>query len=562
MARNKKKNVQIVTPDGYTTNSKLGKDVWNGQMTLFGEVVSEDGFVSAEDNKTIVAPLASSSPVDAPDAPVPSSPAPSSATAKKTDWNTSRRVTCIWLKFYAEQCGFVPSGDQDHVAKDKFIEEQKLFISKALYLLSESKHDYYFHAIMHDKDDLQAEENDIEKFWNPEIEKPHVHLLIFYPNGGRIRISTLLSELSRTAGINFRHDKDTDFFYLGTKFPDMRKKEHIKAIVYHTHESDQAQEEEGKYEYDREECVTNIPKDVLDALYLTYFEQLSHQKPVVSVEYDMMIHARNLGRQAQAFNNWWFNQVAFNYRIPKNETRCRAEYEQGLSEFLESPQSKFNMRCSIFIQGDHNLGKTVTSKLVLENMGLRVYVVEAGRTNKFDELDVRHQAMVISDTGCDDLLAVADNNFCRVYKRVSGSPIWAGSFLIITYNGTFQQYCDEFAPGKNYSALLSRFYVCHLSESAGLKCIKPQTRGDKQSLFIHNQMFKKFADGFNNCFWDFLKNRPDETNAIEEFANMMPELYDPYAGQILSGIPTIPKAQPFECTQEEIDFQRSFGALD
>lgn len=611
-------NDQIVTPDGYTTNTVLGTDVWNGQLTLSGEVVTEEGFIPAEaplytPASSDATALADVTPYtadlnkaqeglekaeeettdrgdltpldtmkeqnvqnekDSPDEgenPVglvtpkeldtkknssqendldtrteelPTQGATTQRdnkggdnnsdseedqkSKKKTKWNVSHRFTCIWLKFYAEQCGLP-------VYEDQSIENQKHYLNKALSNLLMSQHDYMFHSIVHDNDDLQAIEKDSEAFWKPEVEKPHIHLLIFFPNGGRMRISTLLKELEKTAGIKFREDKDTGFFYKGTKFPDMRKKEHIKALVYHTHESDTAKHEEGKYQYYRSQCVTNIPSEILDSMYMTYFQQLSQQKTYSVVEYDLMIKARQLGRQALPFDKWWFNQVPFNYRLPKIQSRCIDEYNQGLIEFLESPNAKSNIRCSIFIEGAPNLGKTYTSKLTLEQMGISVYAVEAGKSNKFDDLNVRYGGMVISDTGCDDLLAVSDNNFCRVYRRQSGSPIWAGRFLVITYNKSFKEYCKKYAQGQDFSALCSRFFICKLTEEKGLKCSSPQTRGDEYSIRYHMDMFADFATRFNQNFFEFLKHRPDTVDPVALFRQRCGDFFDASAEPISFG---------------------------
>lgn len=443
------------------------------------------------------------------------------AKEKKPAWDVSKITRCIWIKFYAEQVGFQPSG----TAIASPVSDYPLQISALQSFLSSlsSLSGYSYHAILHDSDALPPSSD--SEFWSPSIEKPHVHLLLF--SSSRFRVSTVLNDLKKATGLYFRPDTDTQMFRIATRFPDMRKKEHFKAIVYHTHETDQAVDA-GKHTYSRSLCVTNIPATDLGVIYDTYFSQLSRQKVVKVDKYDAVLHARNLGRSGLSFEDWWHNDVPLSYRVKTLKDQCLDAYQMGISELLQSPDSKNNVRCSIFIHGAPNLGKTFTSKLVCEQLGLKSYVVEAGGTGKMDDLDATFQAMIVSDTGIKDLHGMADNDFCKVYRRGSANPVWAGKYLIITYNGDLQSYIQKYTRLSDpvaIQALCSRFYECILTEQ-GLKCYNPQTRGDRSSLVAHNNLFREFATRFNTEFNKFQANKSAVSSPEDLFAQQCADLFD------------------------------------
>lgn len=454
-------------------------------------------------------------------------------TGKKTKWNVSKFTQCIWLKFYAEQVGYVPEGQTEIQASDVNTIDQIAHLLAFLKRLDAGKHLFFYHAILHDKDDLQADEADVKRFWTPDIEKPHIHLLIWFKDKkDHIRISTLLNYLQKETGLYYRKDEDTNMFYTGTKFPDMRSKAHLRCIVYHTHESDEARREDGKYPYSRDEVHTNIAPEYIDLAYELYQEQLSDVKMVTPEKLDLCKVARKLGRSGRSFDDWYYTDIPTKWRSKALKDRLNDEYQRGIVEFLNSTEAKHNCRCSIFIQGDGNLGKTYTSKLVFEIMGLKAYVVEAGGTGKMDDLDSTYQAMVVSDTGIKDLLGMADNDYCKVYRRNNSNPVWAGKYLIITYNAPLWQYVETYTriqDPKAKEALYSRFYQCRVTRDKGLVCHTPQSRGDAQTRTEHNRMFYQFATLFNQEFFRYFSKSKIDIPTDEQFKNECGEFYDPTA---------------------------------
>ena len=142
--------------------------------------------------------------------------------------------------------------------------------------------------------------------------------------------------------------------------------------------------------------------------------------------------------------------------------------------------------------------------------GKRVLSVGGGGTGKFDRLRPDHDAIVIDDDVCPNLLNMTDNYICRAYKRNSNNPAWAGRYFIVTSNLPFADWLDScglrvktlsgnLTP--HYTAMLSRFFVCVLQSRQGINHLalcSPSTRGSEQEQLERAEMFAEFAERFNS----------------------------------------------------------------
>lgn len=463
-------------------------------------------------------------------------------TEKKTPVNTTafkhvkEQARAVWFKFYAEQVGYTAPNNPDMSAAPTLGSTEYLAQVDALKhffeALTACDHPgYSFHGIIHTLDNLKSED-----FWKPSTEKPHAHLLImseyFDANGKRCPkcLSTFLNYLKQF-GLEYRPDVDTQLLLNhGAEKINMQQNRHINAIVYHTHETVQAMQD-GKHKYDRSECYTNIPADVLESYYQTY-EALTSQGQkgaiIMYEEHAMSIgQATILGKYGYDFDTWWFNKVPGEYRTIANYKRCEKAYAHGMQLAIDAPGSRKHIRCAIFINGKPDTGKTYTSCAALEELGLKVYEVDSGKTGKFDDLTPLHRGICISDTSIPDLMAITDNRKVSAYRRNSNNPVFCGEYVIITYNGTLDQYLDKFysdlvANPDTRKAIHSRFFECELVD--GSLCLRrPSLRGTNDDIKARTTLFMSFFSAFNACISRY---NPDDSDKLDYFYTLTNGQFD------------------------------------
>lgn len=436
-------------------------------------------------------------------------------------WTVDKQVSCIWLKFYAEQLGI----SQD-AAPDAQAAALRSYLSE---LVTRLDIPYYIHGIVHDKctntDDL----------WAPSVEKPHAHLLVISNDTRthcgrqevcRYRISAILNKLAPLA---YRPEEDKTLFYRSTSFPSLKGREHMRCVVYHTHETSAARDDDGKYQYDRSDCYTNIPAAVLSTYYDTYFAVLDAPAKIKDItnyrKIELMQEARRMGERGEDFAAWWYalpEQIRLLSGIYK---QCVDEYNYGLVAFLGSSRSKEHIRCAIYINGKPQLGKSYNAAKALEALGCKTLPVSSGGTGKLDSLLPSHDAILIDDNAVKDILAMADNSYSLVYRRNNSNPVWCGRYLVITYNGDIDHYLDAYyshsiLTDEQANAVKSRFYTCTLDDQ-GLRVDTVSTRGDDATIRQRHTMFKSFYDAFEASRRSF-SVPPNASDDI--FADMFPDV--------------------------------------
>lgn len=441
-------------------------------------------------------------------------PQPQAETSKNSKFTVKTQFRCIWLKFYGEQVeNYSEELHNDREYLEQSLEDVKAVVGDKYWL------DSYVHDGDFNKDD----------FWKPSIEKPHAHLLLWLKSEDKslkTRVGTLLKELEK-AHIRFRKEEDTTLLEQSTKFPNMRKQEHIKAVVYHTHETCAAKEDDLKVQYPREGRITNLPQDMLDEFYRIYEQKYNISK---SRDFKLLIEdysrqAYEIGREGLDFNDWFFNNVPVEHF--KHKSMLIDWYERGTEEFLSSEQSMLNVRCSIFINGTPNCGKTYNSKAALNALGVKAYPIEAGGTGKTDDLKPSHKGIVVSDTSIKNLLAMADNTYTKIYRRNNSNPLWTGNYFIITYNGTFDEYLADFYSNvinneEQIKAAKSRFFECFIDHANHLVFQSVSTRGNEETIKTRLAMAYAFKKAYDQSSDTYI---PIQTNVYKLAQELYPDMF-------------------------------------
>lgn len=276
--------------------------------------------------------------------------------------------------------------------------------------------------------------------------------------------------------------------------------------VYLTHETPDAIQD-NKEPYDISEIFSNLDEDEIKCVRDGYL-QISNakEKPTMSKLAQLDAEAFALGYELKNFRKW-YSALPFNIRSNTKMKTIEESYQRGVDMRIdENPEI---VRLCIYIMGEPNTGKTYASKKALS--GKEILSICGGGTGKFDRLRADHDAIIVDDDICPNLLNMTDNYICRAYKRNKDNPAWAGKYFIVTSNLPFnvwlrkcgiKVYDSGNMTSKHYNAMLSRFYICVLTPSSlginQLACVNVSTRGSKADQEERKQMFEDFREKFNN----------------------------------------------------------------
>lgn len=475
--------------------------------------------------------------------------------------NVEQQATIFWFKFYAEQTGWRAldangnpvditnnSANLPEAIRTAYHDQQRKALDTALNKLvaNTSADKYQIHAIVHYADRLEGK-GTAKEFFRPAIEKPHAHLLLIvsgtksdgHRNERRLRI--ILNYLKSVAGIEYREDTDAELLMNGGAIKgSWRDRAHIRYLCYNTHETDDARMD-GKHLYDRSECHTNIPPEILADYYKTYADSMSKQAFLGEEAYVNYAEecGRNIlcnsheGNARKCFSDFWFETVPFKLRSATMKTKCQDAYEYGVDKALSSPDALKRIRCCIFIKGAGDMGKTYNSKSALQSLGRTVYAVESGKTGKLDNLKPSDGAIVVSDNSIGDLFAMSDNMPCRAYRRGSHNPVFTGDYLIITSNMSLLAYLDKFysdliADFDSCEALLSRFFECELSADGTLQVKSLCKRGNSEDVKTRIGMFMSFKNAFESSLKDYLADKTSDAFDADAYFQTLCADYNPH----------------------------------
>ena len=375
-------------------------------------------------------------------------------------------------------------------------------------------------AIRHYKD-AYAENG---SYWKTALEKPHYHILIKFKNREqRVRVGQLMREL----GICFRPGLDEVLW----------KNHGVETIInfagystYLTHDTDDAIRD-GKEPYDLTEVVSNYSFDEIKQIREGYIRCLDASKKVSVTDLEELDKsAFKLGYELKDFSEW-YDSLPFNIRSHSKMKTIRESYNRGVDARIRVDKNV--LRLCVFIKGEHNTGKTYASLHALE--GKRVHTVEGGGTGKFDDLRPDHDAIVISDDVCPNLLNMADNYICKAYKRQNNNPAWCGDYFVVTSNLAFEDWVRDCGIKKDehIKALKSRFFICEIEKNDGVNALimkQPSTRGTNQELTKRFEMFKEFQKRYNNSLSTYvpvkIPEEPKEQSCVAETITIRLEEFD------------------------------------
>lgn len=442
-------------------------------------------------------------------------------TNKKGFEHIHQQSRSFYFKFYAEQCGYsAPSASGGTVPISSApvgIEQLKQTncIKNLLKNIAEQTPigKYKVHGACHYTDKMASSESD---FWKPSSEKPHGHLLIWLParasgkESPPVELNTILNYLAQF-GLVYRPDVDTDLLLNhGVEKVDLRQKQHYNVIVYHTHETDEAVAD-GKHRYERDEMFTNLPQSELDEIYNYYFSSISkagkhdaeyYEKEAYQLGYDTIMTTT----EQRTFDDWFY-KIPFKQRSESLRRQWEKAYYYGQTSAIEEPNAKKNIRCFIFLNGGGDVGKTYTTQLTLAALGLKTYSVASGKTGKLDNLQPTHKAIDVSDNSIPDLMALADNIKMPAYRRQNHNPVFCGQYLVVSFNGTLDEYLDRFysdictdddryKPDGTRYAFHTRCFECEVRDSK-IYCISPSLRGTEEDITERTRLFLDFVNEFN-----------------------------------------------------------------
>lgn len=448
---------------------------------------------------------------------------------KKLPFTKKTQVSAIFLKFYAEQCGYIPYNQVMTSANstDRLLQIQCMqnVLSR---IVLDSNFPYDVHAIIHDsdtycdKDIFDSSDNERNIFCYPAIEKPHAHLVLIvrgYVGNGqgkrRTRRATIgaILEALQNYGLIFRIDStnvdiaQSDMNLLknqGLSILNLQKKQHIRTIVYLTHETDEAYETDGKVQYDRGLVFTNnLP--FFNEAHQYYANILSKPKNIGFDVIDYQNKFLELGKQLGDFMTLW-NNLPYALQTPTNRKHFEMHYNDGLNSIVDNipPFPK----CCIFLHGVHNVGKTYNTKKAFEMLGIKVYEAPSTGTGKYDDLKLTHKAFIANDTtSLPDILNLCDNKAVRLYRRNRNNPVFLGNYVVITSNLSLDEWCkqgyDHYGQ-ERINAIKSRLIDVYVDSNRQTHTTLSQLRGDIDNVAEILKLFDTFLTAFNQSLSSYV----------------------------------------------------------
>ena len=343
-------------------------------------------------------------------------------------------------------------------------------------------------AIVHDRD-IKT-----DGIWACAQEKPHLHIIArCVDRKSRFYVSQFMNYL----GIYFRPGLDDQLW----RARGVETAGNFAGYAnYLTHETTAAMNE-GKELYDVTEIISNLTLDEINRVREGYIHVAATKRLTDDDFTQLDKEAFDLGYQLKDFDDW-YNKQPFNVRNNSRMRTVKESYSRGIDQKI-SEHNELNRIC-VFIRGEANTGKTYAAREALK--GKKILTVGGGGTGKFDNLKVSHDAIIIDDDVCPNLLNMSDNYICRAYRRGKNNPAWCGEYLIVTSNLSFCEWIancgikQAYYGGGHYDAVLSRFFICEVSNATGynqIYCTSISTRGSQADKAYKMQKFAEFKKRYN-----------------------------------------------------------------
>lgn len=364
---------------------------------------------------------------------------------------------------------------------------------------------YHVLAIKHDRD---PKTDDI---WESSVEKPHYHIIVRLLNKKRTKVQTVLNMLN----IVYRPDLDENLWLNHgvetiRNFPSM--------ATYLTHDTEEAVLQ-GKEHYELEEIVSNLTIDEIKQIREGY-QRLGIKKVDMRTMEELEQVFLKMADSLQDIDEF-YESLPLAVRKHSAMRTILDSYHRRVARIVS--QGKKINRVAVFIQGKPNIGKTYSAINCFPDS--KKLIVDGGGTGKFDSLTVGTDVLIVDDHTAEDLLNMADNKICQMYRRQSNNPYWCGRYLIITSNLSFREWVkacgiatrDTFGgvskDTEQYKAIQSRFFTCHIDDRK-LVVDSRCNRGTKEDQEERNALFADFEQRYNTILGQY--HPKDETPVKNE----------------------------------------------
>jgi hypothetical protein len=365
---------------------------------------------------------------------------------KKVKYTLENSMKTIAIKIYKEQLG--DGGLPAFIEAVTGVDENKVQVI----------------AIIHNKD-YQGDD-----FFAPSIDKEHIHLIARVMDGKPRKIRTWLNAFT----IKLRPDEDAKLWEHAVE----SAKNFEKYSAYLTHQTKEAVED-GKARYRIDELITNLSHETIQAIQLPYIYTGMQQPTSATIDEqaNWIEIARRAGYDMENYED--FENTVPLVVMKQIERRIKSAYNQGVRNRVEEVRRSNFTRCSIFIKGKANLGKTYACVHTFNDMGYNVICIDGGtRTGKFDKLTAHHDVMILDDARTNNVLGLADDKPCECYRRNNENPSFIGVYLVVTSNYDFDEWCKRCGidDAEELNAARSRFFICEMAEIDGQKYLRVDSR--------------------------------------------------------------------------------------
>lgn len=434
---------------------------------------------------------------------------------KKLD--LSKRVRAWQIMLYCDQIGHrnedLTDAEQETILKD--------FLNGIIF------NDGLFYGIVHNKElTTKVEDSDYSEL----PEKKHIHLVFYTSN--QIRPFTILKSL----GVQIVKDDENLYTHGGFSYLNIKRHEVAKAVLYLNHATEKAIMD-NKPSYAISDIVTN---DVEPDWYHNYANEYSKyseglyvnkfgQVQVLNEEeklFDILDEAYEIGYK---FGNLdvYIDEIPRRYKY-KYYKKIEEFYYRGVHKRFTNKDMLDVHRCSIFIYGPSDTGKTYASVHSLLELGRSVYQVGQSSGTGGEDNIRPCDCLVYDDRVPKNCLDKADTNVCELYRRNSNNGVFAGDYFIINYNRSFDEVFKNYYKNdddiaglsEEAKALKTRFYIVEVDAKGGYVIHQRGERGTQEDCVIRDSKFDDFMVHFTKHFTVFYDERQKKSNVnlVDEYA--------------------------------------------
>ena len=340
-------------------------------------------------------------------------------------------------------------------------------------------------AICHDNDRTAAEGEP----WQPSCVKRHFHVVV---RGGDHSIKPRVGATLRKLGIKFREGED-DWMLDAHGIESTGKLPDYISFLLHR----PGYPGDGDTPYAVSALISNQPKEELEVL-CGLVAGGSDRKP----DSEMMDHLRDEARKlGRGFGNFieWCDELPFDFgQKTKMAKDLWKHYDLGVNDRCKEDENV--VRLSVFISGPPNTGKSTSAVTALDVPNDRILRIAGAGRGRFDNLRPWTKAIVVDDDTIPNLLNMADNRITSPYSRVKNN-LWAGEYLIVTYNAGFDAWLAKCAiKDDQIAAARDRFYICSIKgtgKDRHLELESECSRGNEQTQRRRLEMFRIFQKNFD-----------------------------------------------------------------